>query len=159
VKLIAMSSAVTAVAAAECAAALAHFEARLRVETDADDVAAALASGAADFVLVDARDAEAYAAGHLPGAHNLARPFDRDDVAALGERLIVVYCWGPGCNGAVKAARELAAMGRAVKEMLGGFEYWLREGHPVEGHDAEILKAATDDQGLVKLRHAVSCLC
>jgi rhodanese-related sulfurtransferase len=46
---------------------------------------------------------------------------------------VVVYCWGPGCNGAVKAAADLARMGRPVKEMIGGFEYWVREGHPVEG--------------------------
>jgi rhodanese-related sulfurtransferase len=46
---------------------------------------------------------------------------------------VVVYCWGPGCNGAVKAAVNLARMGRPVKEMIGGFEYWVREGHPVEG--------------------------
>jgi len=45
--------------------------------------------------------------------------------------LLVVYCWGPACNGATKAAAELAALGRPVKEMLGGFEYWAREGHAV----------------------------
>ena len=42
--------------------------------------------------------------------------------------------------------------------MLGGFEYWVREGHPVEGHD-ELLAEAADNQGLVKLRGAISCLC
>jgi len=57
----------------------------------------------------------------LPGAVNLPRPFAEDDVAALGDAMLVVYCWGPGCNGATKAARELAALGRPVKEMPGGF--------------------------------------
>ena len=41
-----------------------------------------------------------------------------------------------GCNAATNAAARLAALGRSVKEMLGGFEYWVREGHPVEGADA-----------------------
>ena len=27
----------------------------------------------------------------------------------------------------------LAAHGRQVKEMIGGLEYWVREGHPTEG--------------------------
>lgn len=154
-----MNSPVTTIAPADSSAAIAHFNGRLRYETDADDVADALASGSTDFVLLDARGPDAYAAGHLPGAHNLARPYRAEDLAQLGEHLIVVYCWGPGCNGAVKAACELARMGLPVKEMLGGFEYWVREGHPVEGHDAAILGTAADHQGLVKLRGAVSCLC
>ena len=62
----------------------------------------------------------------------LPRPFAAEDVAALGDAPLVVYCWGPGCNGATKLAHELAALGRPVKEMIGGFEYWAREGHPVE---------------------------
>jgi rhodanese-related sulfurtransferase len=39
-----------------------------------------------------------------------------------------VYCWGPACNGATKAALEFAKLGYDVKEMIGGFEYWVREG-------------------------------
>ena len=48
-----------------------------------------------------------------------------------------MYCWGPGCNGAVKACARLYEHGRTdVKEMLGGFEYWVREGFAVEGEHA-----------------------
>jgi rhodanese-related sulfurtransferase len=45
---------------------------------------------------------------------------------------IVTYCWGPGCNGATRAALELAQLGHLVREMLGGYEYWVREGSGVE---------------------------
>lgn len=118
-------------------AALAHFAHRLAVETDAADVAAALAAGERDFVLLDARSRDAYARGHLPGAVSLPHAeIDADAVAALPPGPVVAYCWGPGCNGAVKAGRRLAELGRPVKEMLGGFEYWVREGHPVEGSSA-----------------------
>jgi rhodanese-related sulfurtransferase len=104
--------------------ALEYFSNRLAFETDVADVAAALAAGGdPGFVLLDARSPRAYEAGHLPGARLLPRPFAAEDVAALGDALLVVYCWGPACNGATKAARELAALGRPVKEMLGGFEY------------------------------------
>jgi rhodanese-related sulfurtransferase len=128
-----MPNPVTAVAAAEPAAALDHFDSRLAFETDVSDVAAALeAGGDPSFVLLDARSERSYAAGHLPGARLLPRPFAEADVAALGGALLVVYCWGPACNGATKAARELAALGRPVKEMIGGFEYWERDGHTVE---------------------------
>ena len=113
--------------------ALAYFSHRLAFETDVADVAAALeAGGDPGFVLLDARSPRTYEAGHLPGARLLPRPFAAEDVAALGDALLVVYCWGPACNGATKAARELAALGRPVKEMIGGFEYWERDGHPVE---------------------------
>ncbi len=57
---------------------------------------------------------------------------DADAAAALPDGLVVVYCWGPGCNGAQRGGARLAAHGRQVKEMLGGFEYYEREGWPVE---------------------------
>lgn len=111
----------------------AHFANRLAVETDVADVAAALANGGADFVLLDARSPEAYAAGHLPGAIGLhTSELTPEAVEALPQGLVVAYCWGPACNGACNAARRLAELGRPVKEMLGGFEYWVRDGHPVE---------------------------
>ncbi|MCP6711316.1 rhodanese-like domain-containing protein, partial [Klebsiella pneumoniae] len=50
---------------------------------------------------------------------------------------VVVYCWGPGCNGATKAALEFARLGYPVTEMIGGFEYWVREGFPVRGAHGE----------------------
>ena len=114
-----------------------HFTHRLAVETDADDVAEALREGTDDFVLVDARSRRAYAAAHLPGAISLAhRGITREALDALPDGPIVVYCWGPGCNAAVKAGAKISALGREVKEMLGGFEYYVREGHPVEGTQA-----------------------
>lgn len=45
---------------------------------------------------------------------------------------MVTYCWGPGCDGATKAALALARLGYRVKEMIGGIEYWIREGFAVE---------------------------
>jgi rhodanese-related sulfurtransferase len=118
---------------AEPDAAHAHFAGRLAVETDVADVAAALAGGEPGFVLLDARSDASYASGHVPGAISLPHArITADTVAELPAGLVVAYCWGPSCNGATKAAARLAALGRPVKEMLGGFEYWEREGHPVE---------------------------
>jgi rhodanese-related sulfurtransferase len=45
---------------------------------------------------------------------------------------VVTYCWGPGCNGATRAALTLALRGYRVREMIGGFEYWAREGLAIE---------------------------
>ena len=113
--------------------ASAYFAAKLEFETDPSDTHAALARGE-DLVVVDVRSAAAWRQGrvrgavHLPGGDVTGRggeALDRD-------RPVVVYCWGPGCNGATKAALALAELGFSVREMIGGFEYWAREGLPVD---------------------------
>ena len=115
-----------------------HFTRRLAVETDADDVAAALRDDTADFVLIDVRSERAYNAAHLPGAISLPHAtITSETLDALPSGPIVAYCWGPGCNAATKAGAKISGLGREVKEMIGGFEYFVREGHPVEGAQAE----------------------
>jgi len=145
-------SPVTAVPAASPAAAHAHFAGRLSVETDPADVAAARATGTVDFVLVDVRAAGAYRKAHLPGAISLpVADITAETVAALPPGLLVTYCWGPACNGATRGAARIAAVGREVKEMIGGFEYWIREGQPTEGRRPVDPATATPAQlGLVR---------
>ncbi|GHG00085.1 rhodanese-like domain-containing protein [Thalassotalea marina] len=102
------------------------FSKKLACETDCSDVYADIKAGCKHFVLVDTRSPEAYAKSHAITAINIPnsqlntqtlQPFSKDT-------LFVVYCWGPGCNGASKAALKLASMGYQVKEMLGGIHYW-----------------------------------
>ena len=114
--------------------AAAHFAAKLRFETDPSDVAAALAADPDGLVVVDSRNDVAWAQGHLPRAVHLPTAQIRDRAPGLlsRDRAVVVYCWGPGCNGATRAALEFARLGYAVQEMIGGFEYWAREGRAVE---------------------------
>jgi len=50
------------------------------------------------------------------------------------ETLFVVYCDGPHCNGADRAAIRLAQLGRPVKKMIGGIEGWKAEGFQL-AHD------------------------
>ena len=45
----------------------------------------------------------------------------------------MVYCAGPHCNGANKAAVRLATLGYPVKEMIGGVMGWLDEGFRLSG--------------------------
>ena len=122
---------------AEPADAAAHFAGRLAVETDVSDVHAALESGRPGFVLLDSRSAESWAQGHVPGAVHLpGREITARAAAELDRAVpVVAYCWGPGCNGATRAALALARLGFRVREMIGGFEYWAREGLPVETAD------------------------
>ncbi|MYX41400.1 rhodanese-like domain-containing protein, partial [Streptomyces sp. SID89] len=107
----------------------------LAFHTDVSDVAAALAAGGdPGFVVVDSRSAEAWDQGHIPGAVHLPTALVPERAEALLDRSVpvVVHCWGPGCDGATRAALALAELGYRVKEMLGGFEYWVREGFAYE---------------------------
>ena len=125
---------VTAVPAASAADALAHFEAEFTFETDCSDVQAALRSGPLDFVLLDVRSHELFDQGHVPGAVSLPHgKIIASRIEAYSEdTLFVVYCAGPHCNGAARAAVRLARLGRPVKLMAGGVTGWLDEGSELE---------------------------
>ncbi|WP_407288943.1 rhodanese-like domain-containing protein [Streptomyces sp. BP-8] len=128
------TSAVLATPPAAPADAAAYFAARLAFHTDVADVHGALAAGAADFVVLDSRSPAAWDQGHVPGAVHLPTARIAEDAGKLLDPAVpvVVYCWGPGCDGATRAALALARLGYRVKEMLGGIEYWIREGYEVE---------------------------
>jgi rhodanese-related sulfurtransferase len=125
-----MTSIVASIPAAPAAAALAHFESLLAHETDCADVHADLASGTPGFVLLDVRGPAAFERGHVPGAVHLPhRAIDAARLAAWPPgTLFVVYCAGPHCNGADRAAARLARLGRPVKKMIGGVAGWVDEG-------------------------------
>ena len=80
--------------------------------------------------MLDVRSPEAFAAGHVPGAVSLPhrRITERNLAAFPAGTLLVVYCSGPHCNGADRAALALATLGRPVKKMIGGIQGWKDEG-------------------------------
>jgi rhodanese-related sulfurtransferase len=124
---------VTETPAAAPDAAAAHFAGLLAHETDCWDVHHVLGRGQPGFVLLDVRSPEAYAAGHVPGAVSLPqrRIHERTLAEYPMDTLFVVYCTGPHCNGADRAALRLARLGRPVKKMLGGIWGWRDEGYDV----------------------------
>jgi rhodanese-related sulfurtransferase len=125
--------------------AVAHFSRRLEFETDVSDVHAFLESGTG-AVVVDVRDDASWDAGHLPGAIHIPRLelTDRAPSEISADADVVVYCWSPGCNGAVKAALDLSIAGYRVREMLGGFEYWAREGFAISSADGSLTHPTVD---------------
>ncbi|WP_438433689.1 rhodanese-like domain-containing protein [Gorillibacterium sp. sgz500922] len=112
-----------------------HYLNKLSVETDVADVSYDMQHGLNDFRLIDVRSDKAYEECHIPGAINLpANRISAETTAAFSKnQVIVVYCWGPACNGGAKGAARLSGLGFQVKEMLGGIEYWRKEGNEVEG--------------------------
>ncbi|MEV6263063.1 rhodanese-like domain-containing protein [Streptomyces sp. NPDC051784] len=127
------------------AAAAAYFAASLAFHADVSDVASALENGGdPGFVVLDSRSTASWDQGHVPGAVHLPTALIAEQAAALLDPAVpvVTYCWGPGCNGATRAALALAELGYQVKEMLGGFEYWVREGFAFETWEGADRRAA-----------------
>lgn len=130
---------------------LAFVDAKLAYEIDAVAAAEAQASGAA--VIVDSRKQRSWDHGHVAGALHLAADTPDARLATLPrDRTLIVYGWGPGCNGATHTARRLITAGFDVRELIGGYEYWVRNGFAVEQagavtrHEADLLVTAEQSQ-------------
>jgi len=101
-------------------------------ETDVPTVKARMDRGE-KFVLVDVREDNEWAAGHLPGAVHLARGIIERDIETKypdPTAELVLYCGG-GFRSAL-VAESLQKMGyRNVISMDGGFRAWNEAGHSV----------------------------
>lgn len=113
---------------------LRHYADKLAYEIDSWDLKVALENGE-KVIVVDARSPQAFAAGHIPGAISLPhRTMSAETTAGLDRTaLVVAYCDGIGCNASTKGALNLTQLGFRVRELIGGLDWWKRDGHPVEG--------------------------
>ena len=74
-------------------------------------------------------------ASRAPSTCPTARSRSAHRASSIRSSRVVVYCWSPGCNAGAKGAVEFAKLGYGVKEMIGGYEYWVREGQPTENDE------------------------
>ena len=116
-----------------------HYTRKLAFETDSWDLYAALSRNE-PVVVVDGRSAEAYAREHIPGAVSLPH---REIGAASTEhldrrKLYVCYCDGIGCNASTKTALKLLRLGFQVRELIGGMDWWKRDGYATAGETAQV---------------------
>ena len=125
-----MTTPVTETKTAASDIALRYFEQLLTFETDCWDTHESLQADEPDFILVDVRSPSLFDQGHIDGAINI--PHGKMIASYMkrypSDKLFVVYCAGPHCNGANKAAIRLAKLGLPVKLMIGGITGWLDEG-------------------------------
>ena len=113
---------------------LKHFSDKLENETDSWDLKVALGAGE-KIVIVDARARELFEREHIPGAINIPHAaMNPETTKALDKNaLIVTYCDGIGCNASTKGALNMVRLGFRVKELMGGIEWWKRDGYETEG--------------------------
>lgn len=123
--------------------ALRHYENKLAYETDSWDLKVALETGR-NIVVIDARSPEAYQREHIPGAINIPHRTMSEETTEHLDRtaLVVTYCDGIGCNASTKGALNMARLGFQVKELIGGLDWWKRDGHKTEGTAATAKAAA-----------------
>lgn len=112
-----------------------RFAEKLMYETDIADLAFDYRHQLIDYIVMDVRSKNDFLNCHIPGAISCPGGNLSKDLLETGAK-IVVYCWGPSCNGATKAAMKLKNKGYKVKELLGGIEYWQKENCPLEGERA-----------------------
>ena len=115
-----------------------YYQQKLAYETDSADLYIALQSSE-PVVVIDTRSEAAYRREHIPGAINLPHSrMNRETTAHLDRNLTyVTYCDGIGCNASTKGAMNLALLGFTVKELLGGLDWWKRDGYATEGEQAQ----------------------
>lgn len=91
---------------------------------------------AAGTTVIDVREPEEYAAGHLPGAINLPRGLLEFKVAAEPEmadrnRAVLVYCKTSGRAALATVVLHLMGWELAVS-VAGGYDLWAAEDLPIE---------------------------
>ena len=111
-----------------------HYLDKLAYEIDPSDLKSALAANE-NIVVIDARSEAVYALEHIPGAISLPhRTMSEESTKHLDRgALIVTYCDGIGCNASTKGALNMTKLGFRVKELIGGLDWWKRDGYPTSG--------------------------
>jgi len=117
---------------------LAHYQEKLAYETDSWDLYLLLQEGN-NVVVVDGRNENAYAREHIPGAINIPhRTISQEALSKLDKTaLYITYCDGIGCNASTKTALKMLTLGFQVKELIGGLDWWKRDGYATEGENAQ----------------------
>lgn len=112
----------------------AFYEHKLKYEIDAWDLSESLNRGDA-IKVIDVRSEEAYALEHIPGSINIPhRTMNSESTAHLNANMhYVCYCDGIGCNGSTKGSLNMVKLGFNVKELMGGLDWWKRDGYETAG--------------------------
>ncbi|MEZ0123347.1 MAG: rhodanese-like domain-containing protein [Candidatus Reddybacter sp.] len=117
------------------------YQAKLNYETDSWDFSESINNGD-NVVVIDARAVEAYEYEHIPTAINIPhRTMCPETTMQLDKsKLYVTYCDGIGCNASTKGAMNMVQLGFSVKELLGGLDWWHRDGYETHGNNARVGK-------------------
>jgi rhodanese-related sulfurtransferase len=126
--------------------ARAYFEDKLAFTTGPVELDRMLKSGE-NITVVDVRDAEDFAKGHIPGAINLLQGQWEASQGLSKDKTNIVYCYTQTCHLAAKACAVFAGRGYPVMELEGGFAAWKDNEFETTGEPMNRLR------GLLHRRH------
>jgi rhodanese-related sulfurtransferase len=106
------------------AKARAYFEDKMAFTTGPIELERIIGSGENNFVVVDVREGEDFAKGHIPGAINLPMEKWASLQGLQKNKTNIVYCYTQTCHLGANACRLFASKGYPVMEMEGGFKAW-----------------------------------
>lgn len=120
-----------------CIDQMSFYKNKLSYEMDSADLYEALGKDE-PIVVVDGRSAIAYSKEHIPGAISLPhREINSNNTKSLDRsKRYVCYCDGIGCNASTKTALKLLGLGFQVSELVGGLDWWKRDGYVIHGEEA-----------------------
>lgn len=118
---------------------LKHYQDKLNYEMDPSDLYDSLNQNE-KIIVVDTRKDFAYEMERIPKAINVPHREMNEERLKDFERSVVYvcYCDGIGCNASTKGSLNLAKLGFKVKELIGGLEWWKKDGYATEGSKAAI---------------------
>ncbi len=126
--------------------AKAYFEDKLAFTTGPVELDRWIKSGEDNLVIVDVRESDDYAKGHLPGAINLPRQTWTKPQGLSRDKTNVVYCYSQQCHLAANACVQFASQGFPVMELEGGFAVWKEHELDLEETPANRLKQTSGDR-------------
>jgi rhodanese-related sulfurtransferase len=129
------------------AKAKAYFENKLAFTTGPVEVNNWLRTDHNTINVVDVREAEDYAKGHIPGAINLPRDRWNSLEGLQRDKTNVVYCYTQTCHLAANACATFAGKGYPVMELEGGFEGWKDNDLDIEPASANRLRGTAEQAG------------
>lgn len=111
-----------------------YYENKLRFEIDSWDLFELLKQEA-KVIVIDARSNASYDIEHIPNSINLPhREMNAESTKYLSKDVLyVTYCDGIGCNASTKGALNMVKLGFQTKELIGGLEWWKRDGYETHG--------------------------
>jgi rhodanese-related sulfurtransferase len=123
--------------------ARAFFEDKLAFTTDPVALDHMLKSNE-NILVVDVRDSDDFAQGHIPGA--LSLPRERwDSLEGMSRnRTYIFYCYTQACHLAAQACVKFAGRGYPVMEMEGGFAAWKAAEFDIEREPINRLRRTSE---------------
>jgi rhodanese-related sulfurtransferase len=129
------------------AAARRFFEDKLAFTTGPIELDRWIKAGEDNLVVVDVREAEDFAKGHVPGAINVPKDQWENPQGLSKNKTNVVYCYTQQCHLAANACVRFAAQEYPVMELEGGFAAWKESQLDIEEESAHRFKSSAERLG------------